>query len=114
VGGLTRAGAYDLSHPARKSSRQRWLAVNPALGSSDLKPLDEAAQEELFGTLNVMRLPYAEVGGQFTRNREVLPVIAVLVFVAFAVEALVGAWQSRRRLRPGAKPQASEPTEVAA
>jgi hypothetical protein len=114
VGGLSRAGAYELSHPARKTSRQRWLAVNPATGASDMKPFDEDMQEELFGRFNVVRLPYAEVGEQFHHRREILPLVAVLVFLAFAAEALVGAWQSRRRLRPGTTPQAPPREEVAA
>src|SRR5262249_7881270 len=110
----SRAGAYELSHPARKTSRQRWLTVNPASGASDLKPLDEGMQEELFGSHNVARLPYAQVGEQFTHNREVLPLIAVLVFLAFAAEARGGAWQARGRLRPGAKPLTPPVEEAAA
>jgi hypothetical protein len=99
VEGLQRAGAYEVSHSAKRTSRKRWLTVNPVSGASDLKPLDEESQEELFGTRNVQRLPYAEVEGQFSRNHEVFVPIAVLVFLAFSVEALVGAWQSRRKAR---------------
>jgi hypothetical protein len=99
VEGLLKAGAYEVTHPAKKTSRQRWLAVNPVLGQSDLTPLDEETQEALFGTANVQRLPYTEVADQFTRRREAVPWMLGLVFVAFAVEAVVGAWQSRRQAR---------------
>jgi hypothetical protein len=102
VGDLTRAGSYKVVHTARPSDRPRWLAVNPVLGASDLTALTEADQEKLFGSHRVVRLPYAEVGAQFQRRHEMLPWLLVLVAVAFAVEALVGAWQSRRRIRPTA------------
>src|SRR5207302_1252852 len=97
VEGLLRAGAYEVTHPARRTGRQRWLTVNPVTGASDLKPLDEETQAELFGTRNMRRLPYAEVEVQFSRNHEVFVPVAVLVLAAFAVEALAGAWQSRRK-----------------
>jgi hypothetical protein len=110
VEGLLRAGAYQVSHPAKRTSRQRWLTVNPVNGASDLKPLDEESQEELFGTRNVLRLPYAEVEGQFSRNHEVFVPIVVLVLLAFAVEALVGAWQSRRKARADGRPLTPSPS----
>jgi hypothetical protein len=112
VSGLTRAGAYEVSHPAKKTSRQRWLAVNPVNGASDLQALGGEEQEELFGAANVRRLPYAEVAEQFTRNHEVFLPIIVLVFAAFAIEAIVGAWQSRRKKRILLTPNPS-PTEGA-
>jgi hypothetical protein len=99
VEGLLQAGAYEVTHPAKRTSRQRWLAVNPVLGQSDLTPLDEEGQAALFGTDNVERLPYVELAGRFARRREVLPLALGLVLVAFAAEALMGAWQSRRKAR---------------
>ena len=42
-----------------------------------------------FGTENVERLPYADLADQFTRRHEVVPLLLTLVFLAFAVEALV-------------------------
>jgi hypothetical protein len=111
VSGLTRAGAYELSHPAKRTERKRWLTVNPVNGASELTPLDEAEQEELFGTSQVLRVPYAEAAGQFTKRHELFAPVVVLLFAVFAVEALVGAWQSRRK---SAKPQAAREREVVA
>jgi len=99
VEGLLKAGAYEVTHPAKKTGRQRWLAVNPVLGQSELRPLDEADQAALFGTDNVERLPYTELADHFARRREVVPLMLVLVFLAFTAEALFGAWQSRRKAR---------------
>jgi hypothetical protein len=99
VEGLWKAGAYELSHPTKQTSRQRWLTVNPATGAGELRPLDADFQAMLFGTRNVVRLPFREAAGQFQHNREILPLIMALVLVAFTVEALMGAWQSRRRAR---------------
>ena len=87
VEGLTRAGAYEVSHPQRKTSRPRFLTVNPVLGSGDLTPLGDEAQVELFGARQVARLPFAEVDAQFQRRHELLRLVLVLVFLAFAVEA---------------------------
>jgi hypothetical protein len=99
VEGLLQAGTYEVTHPAKKTARQRWLAVNPVLGQSDLAPLDEDGQAALFGTDNVEHLPYAELAGRFARRREALPLMLGLVLAAFAAEALLGAWQSRRKAR---------------
>ncbi len=101
VEGLSRAGAYQVSHPSKRTSRQRWLTVNAAAGASDLRPLGEEEQAELFGETNVARLTYARLAGEFNRHHEVFPFVVVLVFLAFAVEAGIGAWQSRRRSRRG-------------
>jgi hypothetical protein len=104
VEGLLQAGAYEVTHPAKRTGRQRWLAVNPVLGQSELRPLKGEGQAALFGTDNVERLAYGELAGQFAQRREVVPLVLMLVFGAFAVEALIGAWQSRRRARlPGAE-----------
>lgn len=99
VEGLQKAGAYSVTHENKKSGRPRWLTINPVLGESDLTPLDAEAQEELFGSRNVVRLPFAEVGGQFTHAHEITALVAVLVMIAFIVEALAGAWQARRKVR---------------
>jgi hypothetical protein len=102
VEGLTRAGAYEVSHPARKTNRPRFLAVNPVLGVSDLAPLPEEAQADLFGSRNVLRLPFAELDEQFARRHELLAWLIVLVLAAFVAEALLGAWQARRRVQTAA------------
>jgi hypothetical protein len=99
VAGLIHAGAYEVVHPAKKTGRRRWLAVNPALGESSLAKLDPAGQERLFGTTHVSRLPFGDLAGRFARRRELLPLLCGLVFLAFVVEALSGAWASRRRVR---------------
>jgi hypothetical protein len=90
-----------LEHSAKKSGRKRWLAVNPVLGESDLAALTEEDQAALFGSAHALRLPYAQVADQFSRRHEIGPLMAVLVLAAFAVEALLGAWQSRRGARQG-------------
>ncbi len=99
VEGLSRAGVYRLSHPAKQTTRQHWLTVNAVQGASDLHALGDEEQVELFGQVNVLRLPYSAVAGKFTRNHEVFAPIIVLLFVAFAVEAIIGAWQSRCKLK---------------
>lgn len=102
VKGLTRAGPYEVHHPLKKTARQRWVTVNPVSAASDLTTLDVTQQAELFGTKNVVRVSGADIDAQFTRNHELLVPLLVLVFVAFAVEAAVGAWQSRRKPAKGA------------
>lgn len=97
--GLTLAGTYELVHPGKKSGRRHWLAVNPVEAESDLRPLPAADQEKLFGTGNVLRLPYAELGDKFARRHELAWLVIVLVFIAFAIEAVAGAWQSRSSAR---------------
>lgn len=99
VEGLRHAGDYSLEHPAKKSGRKRWLAVNPVLGESDLAAMTDEDQAALFGGDRVLRIPYSQVADQFSRQHEIGPPIAVLVMIAFAVEALLGAWQSRRGAR---------------
>jgi len=99
VEGLLRAGAYHVEHPEKQSGRRRWLTVNPVLGESELAALGETEQAEVFGEANAARLPYAELADQFSRRHEITWQIAVLVMLAFAVEALWGAWQSRRGAR---------------
>lgn len=99
VEGLVKAGPYAVSHDNKKTSRPRWLTVNPVLGESELAALDGETQQELFGERNLVRLPYAEVSGLFVRRHEITGLIVVLVFLAFVAEALAGAWQARRKLR---------------
>jgi len=102
VEGLARAGAYEVSHPVKASSRTRYLTLNPVLGKSDPTVLTEDEQAALFGTRNVHRLPFADLGDQFTRRHEVFALMAVLAYLAFVIEALVGAWQARRKPRVAA------------
>lgn len=106
VEGIQRGGNYSVVHPAKKGMRPRWLAVNPVLGESDLATLSEREQQECFGSVNVARLPYEQLASHFARRREVFALAAVMVFLAFAIEALFGAWQSlRRRVAPGREEQ---------
>jgi hypothetical protein len=95
VDGLLKAGAYEVLHPSKASGRKRWLAVNPVQGESNLAKLSDEEQETLFGKRNTARLAYAGLAGQFTQRQEVVKLMIVLVVVAFAVEAAMGAWQSR-------------------
>lgn len=97
VEGLLKAGAYKVSHPLKRTSRERWLTVNPVQGESDLTTLSEADQVVLFGEQHVQRLPFADIAEQFTRAHEVTGLMVVLVFVAFVIEALLGAWQAWRK-----------------
>ena len=97
VEGLDRAGIYQVSHSAKTSARIHYLAVNPVLGESDLTPLSAEAQADLFGTENVQRLKPDELAGSCSARREIVPMLILLVLVAMAVEALIGAWQARRR-----------------
>lgn len=96
VEGLLRAGAYQVSHPAKRSGRKRWLTVNPVQGESSLTPLSDAEVTELFGNRNAARLSFADVAGRFARQHELLKLMAILLFLAYVVEAVVSAWQSRR------------------
>lgn len=97
VAGLQRAGHYKITHPARKSARQRWLCVNPVLSESDLTPLSEAELAGMFGRDRFHRVGFDELGGHFARQQELFPVLLWLVFAAFGIEALLGAWQARRQ-----------------
>ncbi len=99
VDNMTLAGAYEITHPAKKSGRKRWLAVNPVEAESDLSVLGAADQQKLFGSKNIMRLPYAELGGKFSRRHELFGLLAALVFLAFMAEAIAGLWQSRSSRR---------------
>jgi hypothetical protein len=100
VEGLLRAGAYEVTHTAKASSRTRYLTVNPVLGESDVAVLGEEEQGKIFGTGNVQRLTFADLGEQFARRHEIFALMALLVWIAFVIEALVGAWQARRKIRP--------------
>ena len=97
VGGIPVAGNYRVAHASKTELRPRWLAVNPSLGESDLATLDEQAQELVFGTRNVQRLDYESLAAQFFRRREIFPAIILVLFAAFAVEAILGALQSMRK-----------------
>lgn len=99
VDGLLHAGAYSVTHPRRKSGRTRWLAVNPVEGESDLAPLSDEDQAQLWGATHAARVTPEQLNTQFSRRHEMIPLLVVLVLIAFAVEALWGAWQSRRGAR---------------
>jgi hypothetical protein len=100
VQGIARAGAYRIAHAGKKGMRPRWLAVNGAIGESDLDTLTPADQKEVFGDSGVVRLPFERLAGVFQPRQEALPVVILLVFAAFAAEAAVGAWRSSRRKEP--------------
>ena len=95
VGGIQRAGNYKLVHKDKPGMRPHWLAVNPATGESDLTPISAKEQAELFGTANVQRLGFASL--QFDRRREIFAFMIALLFIAFIIEAVFGAFQSLRR-----------------
>jgi len=97
VEGLLQAGAYEIKHPLRTGSRPRWLTVNPVAAESDQAILSSEDQEILFGSRNVARIPYAQLGEQFSHSHELTAWLLGLVFLAFAAEALFGAWQARRQ-----------------
>jgi hypothetical protein len=101
VEGLLKAGEYEISHPAKKSGRKRFMTVNAVSGESDLSPLSEAEQESIFGAGNVARVKYADLAGQFSQRHEIAGTLGALVLLAFVLEAFVGAWQSRRGARHG-------------
>ncbi len=102
IDNLTLAGSYEITHPAKKSGRKRWLAVNPVETESDLAVLGAADQQKLFGTDNVLRLPYSGLNEKFSRRHEIFGLLMVLVLLAFVVEALAGLWQSRSSARADA------------
>ena len=95
VDGIARAGAYRVRHRGKKGMRPRWLAVNAALGESDLARLSDRDQAKVFGPSNVARLPFERLASLFARRREVFPTMILLAFLAFAVEAVASAWGSR-------------------
>ncbi len=102
IDGHLPAGPYALRHPAHQTGRRRWLTVNPAAGESDLTPLSDEELELLFGSRRFARRPATALANLLVDRRELAGLVLLLLLVAFAVEALVGAWQSRRRppLRP--------------
>jgi len=97
VAGLRRAGHYELTHPARKSARKRWLCVNPVLSESDLTPLSEAELAGMFGRDRFHRVGFGDLDRHFARQQELFPVLLWLVFAAFGIEAVMGAWQAQRQ-----------------
>jgi hypothetical protein len=98
VEGLSRAGMYRVSHPAKPSSRTHYLAVNPVLEESNLTPLSNDEQAALFGTENVTRLAAETLDARFVRRREIVPWLAIPLCLVMVVESLAGAWQARRKL----------------
>jgi hypothetical protein len=103
VEGLLQAGAYKVSHPQRRTERSRWLTVNPVLGASDLTPLSPDDQASLFGNTNVAWVSYADLDQLFLRRHELFGWLLGLVLAAFVIEAVLGAWQARRRVRTVAR-----------
>jgi hypothetical protein len=99
IEGLRRAGAYVVEHPARAVGRQRWITVNPVEGESELVQLSPADQAALFGETGAARVTFAELPDHFAKRREWTSMLLVLVMIAFAAEALLGAWQSRKGAR---------------
>ncbi|MFT5129685.1 MAG: hypothetical protein ACI8W8_003312 [Rhodothermales bacterium] len=96
VDNAVRAGAYALSHPLKKTGRKHWVTVNPVLGESDTTALGREVLSELFGP-GMTFTAYAKVDSHFQNRREIIPIMVLLVFVAFVVEALFAAWQSRSK-----------------
>ncbi len=68
-------------------------------GESNLTPLTEEEQSQVFGAEGATRLPYQQVAAQFSNRHEIALWLIVLVIVALIVEALFGAWQSRQGAR---------------
>ena len=95
IEGLIRAGAYQVSHPSKKSGRKRWVTVNPVSEESDLKSISSEDLSRLFGEKSVARIKYEGLAAQFVSSREWASLLAVFLMLAFAAEALLGAWQSR-------------------
>lgn len=95
------AGSYKVTHPDKQTGRVRWLAVNPVAEESALATLAPDAAERIFGDRNVLRLASSDLAGVFSRRREALPWLLVLVFAALMLEAGLGTWQSRRKRSTG-------------
>jgi len=91
------AGNYSVTHPAKRTGRRRWLAVNPVKGESELNEISEEELSTKLGAGNVSRMAYEEVVNRFSKTREILPWMLMVVFVALIVESVAGAWQSRKR-----------------
>jgi hypothetical protein len=99
IAGLKRAGSYSVAHPARDVSRLRWVTVNPVEGESELAQLSAEEQKAIFGEAGAAQVSFAELPDRFAKRREWTSALLVLVMLAFAAEALLGAWQSRRGAR---------------
>ncbi|MFM7289740.1 MAG: VWA domain-containing protein [Planctomycetia bacterium] len=97
---LRLAGGYTLAHAARPTGRQRQVAVNASAGESNLTPLSDADLAALYGEAARL-VPFGELDSQFRRGREWTWPLVWLVLAALVVEALAGAWQSRRRVAGG-------------
>jgi len=108
VSGLQLAGAYRVWHPAKNTSRRRWLGVNPVAEESVIVPLTEPEQTAVFGSGGSRRIEVADLGSEFGNRRELLPLLMTLVFVALIAEALAGAWFSRRQQQTTDNPNAAD------
>jgi len=109
VSGIRRAGNYRLQHKDKPGMRPRWLAVNPAQGESDLTPISEQEQAEVFGTENAGRIEFSDLA--FAHRREVFSTMIIILFIAFAAEAMIGAVQSRKEPPGGEADASSDVTE---
>lgn len=96
IGGIYIAGQYVVTHPGMPG-RTRILTVNPVTGQSDLTPSEAADISRVFGGTRVSRLPFESLPETYTRRQEVSTWLLVLVLVALAVEAVAGAWFTRRK-----------------
>ena len=86
------------------------------LGESDLTMLGGEEEGKFFGSANVEHVTYENLASRFARKREVFPVLIVIVFALFAIEAIAGAWQSlgrkdREEGRPSPLPSPGVPGE---
>ena len=99
IAGLQIAGDYRATHTARPNGRERRIAVNAVEGESSLERLSDADVIALFGVDHSPRITFDKLNDQFLRQKETTPWLLILALVALVVEALVGAWQSRRGAR---------------
>jgi hypothetical protein len=103
--GLQKAGSYEITHPMKRTSRERWVGVNAVVEGSDLTGLGAEEQGKVLGGTNVQRIPYKALAAQVSRNHEIKGIVALILVLAFAAEALAGAWQSRRGARREERPR---------
>lgn len=99
VSGLLKAGNYEVTHAAKRTGRTRWLTVNPAADEADLAPMSDDDITTLFGSAQVAHVPSTGVAAQFSARTELIRPLLVLLLLAFVVEAVMGAWQSRSGAR---------------
>ena len=98
ISGIHIAGQYEVSHSGMPG-RTRVLTVNPVTGQSDLTPSDAADIARVFGEKQVRRIPFSSLAENYSYRHELSAWLLALVVAALAVEALVGAWFTRRRAK---------------